>query len=142
MRTPHFTRRPSTCPQSWTRDTVHWLRYSFKSTPFLLPPWNLFSSAHSYVGCWHHQKNAAGSGMWVGGDGRAAPRHADTNGVLPHGVWIVPSKPTELQPAKSPQSIVHLSGVAFPREHGSEAKTHQDSNTRGSLRSSNSTFEL
>lgn len=31
----------------------------------------------------------AGSGMWFGGNRRATGCHANTIGILPHGVWLL-----------------------------------------------------
>lgn len=64
--------------------------------------------------------------MWVRRDGGAAARDADTNGVLPHGIWPVQAEPCELQPSQPFEPILHIAGAPLAREHGREAEADQD----------------
>ena len=76
----------------------------------------------------------ADTGMRVHGDRRAAPCHVDTDGVLPHGLWAVQAIPAEHQSSKPSEPILHLPRTSLAREHGVEAKAHQDEDFSSSLK--------
>lgn len=72
--------------------------------------------------------------MWVSGDRRATPCHADTLGILPHGLRALQAVPAQLQPPEPTQPTLHFSGTPLAREHGSETQAHQDSDFPRSLK--------
>ncbi|CAL5431842.1 unnamed protein product [Camellia sinensis] len=68
------------------------------------------------------------SGMWVDGDRGAAPCHADTDGMLPHGIWLLPAISVQCQPKKSIEPDFHLSRAFLTREYGLEVKANKNTN--------------
>ncbi|THG23430.1 hypothetical protein TEA_025990 [Camellia sinensis var. sinensis] len=71
---------------------------------------------------------SSGSGMWVDGDRGAAPCHADTDGMLPHGIWLLPAISVQCQPKKSIEPDFHLSRAFLTREYGLEVKANKNTN--------------
>lgn len=77
--------------------------------------------------CLHGVDVLVGTSLWINGDGGATPCDADTIGILPHGIRILPAISAKWKPKKPVKPIVHFPGVAFSGKHGVEAETDKDS---------------
>lgn len=74
-----------------------------------------------------------GTSLRIGCDGGAATCNAYTNGILPHGIWLVQAEPDKLQPSQPSEPILHITWAPLAREHGVEAKANQDTSQPESL---------